>query len=480
MAISFNEIGQNLRAPIFAAEFDETGTGISPEPYRNLITGIGASNTGTLTRVFKGSQFSLFGDSPITEMLDIFFQINPLQEVYAFAFPEPSGGKAVHTITVTGTATASGTTQLYLNGRRVEFTISSGDDATDVATAIQTALDALPTIPVTVGRTSGVVTLTAKYNGAYGQLLDLRSTYSETDRSVAGITVAFANTTTGTGNVSYSTLVSGLDSKQYNVVVAMDSLKTTVDPIITELVTRYGALSEQEGILFLGADATLAALTTLGESFNSNIVTLIGSNNSPSPPYHWAAAYAAAAGVSLSNDPAQPLHTLRLRGVLPPLAATQFDYTERNGLLFSGVSTYRATDSNQVLIDSAITTYRETAGGVTSTAFLNLENVATLFFLRKDLNNYLRSKYSRAKVADDGTILPAGQTIVTPSVLKSEIISRAIFWSQDLGLIEDPDGFAESLVIERNTNNPDRFDIIISPDLINQFKIAATRIAFIR
>ena len=480
MAISFSEIPQNLRAPIFAAEFDASQNVPQSGGYRALVCGIGATGTGDIIRVFNGQQFELFGDCQIKDMFDIFFQNNRLQEVFAYAFPAPTGVAETITITATGSATANETSQIYLNGKRISFSILSGDSSDDVATKISNAISSQVFRPVDVAAAGSVVTLTAKQSGTWGGQIDVRDSYADSDRSIPGVTVDIAVGSAGTGDIDYSSLVADLDSRQYNVVIVPDSTRTLLSPLITELEERYGALSEKEGFLFAAEDDTLSNITTLGATYNENIVSLMGFFNSPMPAYLWAAGYGAVSSVSLADDPALPLQNLEIKGILPPPPSDQFDYSERNALLFSGISTFFATVSGRTFIDSAITTYRTNAQGVTSDAFLNVENVATLFFLRRDWNNYLRTKYPRAKAGNDGGILPAGQTIVTPSVLRSELISRATFWAEIRGLIEDIDGFTESLLIERNSANPDRFDIVVSPNLINQFKIAATRIAFLR
>ena len=66
----------------------------------------------------------------------------------------------------------------------------------------------------------------------------------------------------------------------------------------------------------------------------------MGFNDSPSPSYIWAADLAGTAAVSLRADPARPLQTLALSTVLAPPLHSRFDLSDRNTLLWDGVSTF--------------------------------------------------------------------------------------------------------------------------------------------
>src|SRR3546814_4847627 len=79
----------------------------------------------------------------------------------------------------------------------------------------------------------------------------------------------------------------------------------------------------------------------LGDGRNSPHLTIMGAKGSPTPPWEWAAALASIAAYHLSIDPARPLQTLALPGVLAPLVNDRFTMSERNLLLFDGISTFR-------------------------------------------------------------------------------------------------------------------------------------------
>ncbi len=82
------------------------------------------------------------------------------------------------------------------------------------------------------------------------------------------------------------------------------------------------------------------------------------------------------------------------------------------------------------------------------------------------------------KLAKDGTNIAAGSNIATPSTIRGDVIALAQDWI-DLGLVEQLPQFKTDLVVEINSGDPNRVDVQMSPDLVNQLRIIANRILFI-
>jgi phage tail sheath gpL-like len=89
----------------------------------------------------------------------------------------------------------------------------------------------------------------------------------------------------------------------------------------------------------------------------------------------------------------------------------------------------------------------------------------------------ITTKYAGFKLADDGT--QPRPKVATPSVIRAELVALAYEWF-DAGWMENPEQFASDLRVERNANDPNRVDAIVSPDVINAFLVFAGQIAFIR
>ena len=90
----------------------------------------------------------------------------------------------------------------------------------------------------------------------------------------------------------------------------------------------------------------------------------------------------------------------------------------------------------------------------------------------RNLRSVITSKYSRHKIANDGTRFGAGQAIVTPNVIKGELASLYAQMESD-GIVERADLFAKYLVVERNANDPNRLDVLFPPDYVNQLRVFA-------
>ena len=84
----------------------------------------------------------------------------------------------------------------------------------------------------------------------------------------------------------------------------------------------------------------------------------------------------------------------------------------------------------------------------------------------------------RFKLADDSFPAQPGSYVARPKDVKQETI--ALFsLLRDKGLIENLDAFIENLVVERDISDVNRVNVLLPPDLINQFRILAGNIQFI-
>lgn len=82
------------------------------------------------------------------------------------------------------------------------------------------------------------------------------------------------------------------------------------------------------------------------------------------------------------------------------------------------------------------------------------------------------------KLADDGTAYGPGNAVVTPSVIRAELIAlmREL---EEKGLVENVETFKEQLIVERNADDRNRVDVLAPPDLVNQFRIFACLTRFV-
>lgn len=486
MTISFNSIPIGGRIPGTYIEFDSSKaiSGLPAAPSKILLigvrlaTGIVAQNVPT--RVVSAAQaVQAFGrGSQLARMVAALKGVNDRTEAWAIGVNEDGAGvAATKTITLTGPATGAGTTALMIAGTRVPVGVAAGDTATAIATAIVAAVNARADLPVTAASAAGVVTLTHRHKGAFGNDVDVRVNYYQGEALPAGVTLVIADGVAGTSNPDLAAAIAALGDAAYQTIILPFADTATLNTVEAELASRAGPLRMIEGLAFAGVRGSQGALATIGSARNSQYVSLIGANRSPTSPAEWAAAYGGQIAFYGAIDPARPFQTIALTGVLAPNQTDRFSAQERELLLRDGISTFVVDSGGNVLIERAITTYQLNPQGLEDIAWLDVNTPLTLFYLRLAVRSRISLKFPRHKLASDGTKFGAGQAIVTPRIIRAELIS--LFRDLELaGLVENLDQFAADLIVERDATDPNRVNALIPPDLVNQFLVFAGRVEF--
>ncbi len=270
--------------------------------------------------------------------------------------------------------------------------------------------------------------------------------------------------------------------QQYHHIVSAFNDTVGVNSLADFLQTRYEALQQIPGLAYIAKAGIHADLTTYGDGFNSPFISVMGVNslvdvaNVALTEPALTAAWAGQISKSLSIDPARPLQTLQLKGVYTD-SASEFIWQERNLLLFSGISTYRTNDARQVFIERPITTYNLNAAGVADDSYLDITVPAIAMYIRAKQRSRILSKYGRHKLAADGTKFAPGQAVVTPSVIKAELLSLYLELEYK-AIVQDFDGYNTSMFIELDADNPSRINVLDSPKFVNGMIIYAGKIQF--
>jgi phage tail sheath gpL-like len=223
-------------------------------------------------------------------------------------------------------------------------------------------------------------------------------------------------------------------------------------------------------------DGTGQDLVTFGRTRNDPHCTILGFGSSPTPSWQRAAALTAQAAASLRIDPARPLQTLPLVGAMPPPRGQRFNVSLLQSLLESGIATENQV-AGVVQINRCITTYQLNTWGQPDPSYLDVQTPFTLMTIVRTLRDRITQKFPRSKLADDGTPYGAGQAVVTPSVIRAEMI--ATYGEMEAAAIcENLAAFKQYLIVERDANDPNRVNILFPPDLVNQLRVVATLVEF--
>nr|WP_256489423.1 phage tail sheath subtilisin-like domain-containing protein [Dyella lutea] len=282
----------------------------------------------------------------------------------------------------------------------------------------------------------------------------------------------------GTTNPDVSAAIAAMGDAWYQAIVMPYTDAANLTLLEAELLDRFGGIRQIDGVAYAAFRGTAAATDTFGTGRNSALVSCMGTSIAPQPPYLWAAVIAAVAAFNLANDPVRPLQTLPLTGILPPAQADQFTFDERNLQLHSGIATHKVDAGGNVLIERQITMYQKNASDIADTSYLDVNTIATMSYIRYATRARITSKYPRHKLAGDTVKVAPGQAIVTPSVIRAELVGLGSELL-DAGIIEDLAQFKADLVVQINANDPNRVDVLSSPNLVNQLRIFAEQIQFI-
>lgn len=486
MTISFNSIPVGLRVPGQYIEFDSSRAtnGLPVLPNRILVIGqkLAAGTAAALAPVVvaeAAAANALFGrGSMLARMVRAVKAADRYSELTVIPLADlDAGTAATGTITVTGPSTAAGTIALMIAGQRVPVTIASGLSANNTATAIGAAINAALDLPVTATVNAAVVTLTARHKGTCGNDIDVRHSHYQGEGLPAGIALAIVAMANGAGDPDYATVWPVVGDGNYRTIVLGTATATILGAAKAELDDRWGPVRMLESMAYGAKTGNQAAASAFGGALNSQLISIIGTGASPTPPWEFASSYGAICGYYSHIDPARPLHTLTLPLVIGPKEGARFTRAERELLLRDGIATYATDQDGTVRIERAITTWQTNAAGLDDTAYLDMETVHTLAFFRQALRIRIATKFPRHKLASDGTNFARGQAIVTPGIIRAEIV--ALFRElEEAGLVEQLDQFIADLIVERDGSDPNRVNALVPPDLVNQFRSFAAQVQF--
>jgi phage tail sheath gpL-like len=495
MPISFANIPANIKVPLYRVEVDPSMAGLPTINLRALLVGVMTADGEAAVDVplpiaSQQQADTAFGEgSELARMFKAFFANNFANEVWGLPVADPVGSTAgTGNITVTTPPTAAGTVHLYIGGEHVPVNVAPGDDATTIAAAIAAAINDDVSLPVTAANALGVVTLTSVFKGVNANDIGVSVNHYGSrggEQLPPGIEIALPATgflTGGNGVPDFTAAILNLGEEPYEYVAMPYTDTTALFDWDQEFgftdQGRWGWQRELFGHVFSAKRGTYADLLTFGDLQNSPVESIMAVEvASPSPVYEWAAAYTAKAQRALINDPARPLQALTLNKIKPAGVHKRFDFIELNSLASTGMAIQKPGADNQPMIAREQTTYQVNSYGQPDDAYELVTTLATLAKVLRNQKHAVTSKYPRHKLANDGTKFGPGQAIVTPGIVKGELIAQ---YQQDMynGLVEDLSNFKRHLLVERDPNNPNRLSVLYPPDLINQLRIFAVLAQF--
>jgi len=290
----------------------------------------------------------------------------------------------------------------------------------------------------------------------------------------AGLTVTIVAMSGGATNPTLTTALANLTDQAFDFICQPYTDNTSIGAMsafLADATGRWSWQTQEYGHAFGAIRATYGAAVTFGTALNDQHLTVMPFLDSPSSSYVWAAAIAGVAGSSIRVDPALPLQTLQIPGVLAPPQPSRFTQPLRNTLLYDGMSTFKVSKAGVVSIDALITTYQLDAAGAPDDSYLYVETMFTLMAYLRARASFIAEAYSRIKVVANGTRIPPGSNFITPNLFRGVLIT--LYNSLCPALVQDPTDYAAGLTVVINANNPGRFDIADDPILTGGLHIIA-------
>lgn len=494
--IPFNNTPNDVRVPLFYAEVDNSQANTATAIQRALIIGqitdlgVADPNIPQICGGVGDAQAKYGINSQLAAMVNAYRKNDDFGEIWCLPLVDPlDAPSAKTTITIAGAPTKGGVISLYIgaggywgNGTGLyQIPVSSLSTVASIAAAIANTINSDLKAPVLaeVGETN-IITLTAVHAGAIGNEIDVRLNYLDTLGGQATpddltITIASQKLTGGVSNPSLTDALANLGDTTFDFIVCPYKDTASLDALDAFLNMQNGRWSWSKqlyGSYFAVNSGTFGDQTTLGASRNSPFGSILGVYDSPTPSWLIAAQYTGAIVQSLKNDPGRPLQTLPIVGMFAPNAENRFELTERNTLLYNGISTFFVGDDGVCRVEAIITTYQKNAFGSPDNSFLKIETMYLLAYILRYMKTRITTKYGRVKLAANGTRFAQGSAIVTPNIIRADVIAAY----QELefnGYVQDAQAFAKGLIVEQNAQNKNRIDVLWPGTLINQLNIFA-------
>lgn len=492
MAVSFNTIpsGNGIMVPLFYAEIDNSAAFTPGNSNVALLFGqmLESGNAEANKPVAVSSAAmakTLFGrGSMLARMVEAYRNTDLLGTLYCIPLTDASTGTAATaTVTITGTASESGSIFLYVGGDLVRVGVSAKDAATTVATAVAAAVNAKGDLPVTAAAASGVVTLTARNKGTLGNKILIRKNVKGLiggEADIQGLGVEIESMSGGATDPDIEDAIKAMGSEAYEYIGVPYADSTTMNlfqDVMNDTSGRWGPYQMLYGHVFYTKRGSFNDLLTYGKTRNDQHATTFGLEPAfGSWDVEALASVVARTKVFIDADPARPTQTGSLVGITGAPVGERFELTERNTLLQNGIATQTVV-SGVVQIERSVTNYRVNKYGEQDLSYLDCETLFTSAYVMRYLKGVITSKYGRTKLANDGTNFGPGQAIVTPGIIRAEL-TVAYAKLEYEGIVENAALFDKYLVVERDTNNVNRVNVLFPPDYVNQLRIFALQNQF--
>ncbi len=485
--ISFNNVPIGTRVPFTFVEFDGSNANgtATAQAYKVLMLGQKLDSGSAVAEVpyivaSTAQAIELFGKgSMLHNMVDVFFKNNDATELHVMSFKDPDKATPAQWKFTFDPALDKATKadQLTLNiaGEILQFDTTPDMKLAELLSTIASKVTSQESLPVTVAATANEITFISKHKADIANQIVIE--LSQGSNFQLKDPTPKTKATNGQG-ISLSTAFSKISDTHYNFIINPYETADVIKFLEGELVQRFSPSRALEAIAISAVSGKQGEVSKFLETKTSPHTVYIATATSQSPGYLWASALTAVTAYYGNLDTARPFQTLPILGVVPPQREDQFTMQDRNVLLSRGASTFTVDSGDNVRIERLVTTYKN-SNAPNDMAYVSLNTLLTLSFIRFSIRSYFSRKYPRCKLASDAIRLPAGASVMTPSLMKAELVCLFRTWETELGIVENVDQFKNDLICEINQRDKTRLDVSLTPKLVSQFCILGVKVGFL-
>ncbi len=464
--ISFNQIPSSIRKPGKYMEFNNSLAvrTLPGNPQRLLIVAqelaTAPALANTIEQVFDAETAAVrFGrGSQAHRMVAAAIAANAYLQLFVMPIADNGTGvAATATITFTGTATGAGSVSVNAAGKLLIIPVASADTPTLMATATAAAINASNNLGFTAAAAAGVVTLTQRNKGLLGN-----ATRLEALSQASGVSVALAAFAGGLNDPDLTAPLAAAQLGGHEIIAVPYQASAQLTTLRTHLNFVSGPMEQRRAIGVYATAGTLAAATTLAATLNHERLTHGFLPGTFTAPEEIAAAYAAV--IAFEEDPARPLNTLELVPVAAPVIASRLSRTEQEACLVNGVTPMEVGPGERVQIVRAITTYTLNAQAVQDISWLDLSTIRTMDYVAKACRERISLRFPRNKLSSR-----------TAAAVRSELLD-VLIKLEELEIVELVQANQAGLIVERDSQDPNRLNAKIPCDVVNGLHVFAGRL----
>ena len=373
---------------------------------------------------------------------------------------DPASLAAEGTVTFSGSASGAGVVTLAVGYELARLAVLRGDTPAVVAVGLADVVNRHERMPVVASAEGNTVRLVARNKGSMGNLIHLACASTAENQDVV-LTLMSG----GDVDPDIAPALSSVFGVGHNIITLPYAAQEQLIALREHIGDVSHALEQRGAIGVFAKTDSLAKAITLSKGLNEGRFTCGLLPGSVSLPWEVAASYAAM--VASEEDPARPLNTLPLEGIAPPPVSRRMGRMEQESALYNGVTPLEVVAGEKIQIVRAVSTYLVDPQGVDDISLLDITTIRTLDYVRKACRERISLRFPREKLS-----------VRTPPKVRSELVD-VLFKLEELEIVECVKDNLPGLIVERDSQDPNRLNARIPVDVVNGLHVFAGRIDLI-